>query len=87
MAYTRGQAPVTRAAAEDVSRAATWVLLEPVDQPAQLKVWHSLHDAATSAAGTPGSVQHNQPGSVTALLVQNIDITHLLLRCVAVLLP
>lgn len=38
VAYTRGQAPVTRAAAEDVSRAATWALLEPVGQPAELQV-------------------------------------------------
>ncbi len=38
VAFTRGQAPVTRAAAEDVSRAAAWALLEPCDQPRQLQV-------------------------------------------------
>jgi hypothetical protein len=56
VAYTRGQAPVTRAAAEDVSRAATWALLEPVGQPAELQACPPVFCAVSMPLKTLGPV-------------------------------
>ena len=47
---------MTRAAAEDVSRAATWALLEPVGQPAELQVRSSALMSLHLASAVP-SVQ------------------------------
>ncbi len=48
VAYTRGQAPITRSAAEDTSKAACWVLLCPRGEDAA-----AAAAAAAAASETP----------------------------------